>query len=54
MVIIAPHECIEQLKAYDATELIAVKPGDKLSIGEIPIEIVSAYNTNKKFHPKTR
>lgn len=52
-IIIAPHECIEKLKEYDATELISVKPGDKLSIGEIPIEIVSAYNTNKKYHPKT-
>ena len=29
-----------------------VKPGDKLTVKGIPIEAVSAYNVNKKFHPK--
>ena len=29
-----------------------VQPGDRLEIQDIPIEIVPAYNTNKKFHPK--
>ncbi len=44
--IVAAWECIEQLK------LLEVKPDDKLSIDDIPLEIVYAYNTNKKFHPK--
>lgn len=29
-----------------------VKPGDKLSVRGIDVEVVPAYNTNKKFHPK--
>lgn len=29
-----------------------VQPGDKLTVSGIEIEAVSAYNTNKKFHPK--
>ncbi|NVM21574.1 MAG: MBL fold metallo-hydrolase [Desulfobacterales bacterium] len=29
-----------------------VGPGDELTVSEIPIEAVPAYNTNKKFHPK--
>jgi len=29
-----------------------VKPGDKLTVGDIAVEVVPAYNTNKNFHPK--
>ena len=29
-----------------------VRPGDRLEIEDTPIEIIPAYNTNKKFHPK--
>ncbi|RCK78904.1 MAG: putative metal dependent hydrolase [Candidatus Ozemobacter sibiricus] len=29
-----------------------VKPGDRLTVEGIPIEVVPAYNTDKKFHPK--
>jgi L-ascorbate metabolism protein UlaG (beta-lactamase superfamily) len=29
-----------------------VQPGDKLTVSDIPIEAVEAYNTNKDFHPK--
>ncbi|MBW3011641.1 MBL fold metallo-hydrolase [Candidatus Woesearchaeota archaeon] len=29
-----------------------VKPGDKISIGNIKVEAVHAYNIGKKFHPK--
>lgn len=29
-----------------------VKPGDSLTVKGIPIEVVPAYNVNKKFHPK--
>ena len=50
--IVAARECIEQLKGIRVKELKDVRPGDKLEIEDIPIEIVPAYNTNKKFHPK--
>jgi len=29
-----------------------VKPGDSLTVKSIPIEVVPAYNVNKKFHPR--
>ena len=50
--IIAAKECIEQLKQVDVMEVKGVEPGDKLIVQNIPIEAVSSYNTNKKFHPK--
>lgn len=30
----------------------SVKPGDNLTVQGIPIEVVPAYNTDKRFHPK--
>ena len=30
-----------------------VKPGDKLEIDEVKIEVYPAYNTNKQFHPRS-
>lgn len=50
--IVAADECIEQLKGLKVKELKNVSPGDKLEIEDTPIEIVPAYNTNKKFHPR--
>ncbi len=50
--IVAAQECIEQLGELDLKEYKGVKPNDKLTIQDIPLEVVSAYNTNKKFHPK--
>ena len=50
--IIAAKECIEQLKELDVKEVKGVEPGDKLILQNIPIQIVPAYNVNKKFHPK--
>jgi L-ascorbate metabolism protein UlaG (beta-lactamase superfamily) len=29
-----------------------VRPGNKIIVGGIEIEVVPSYNTNKKFHPK--
>ena len=51
--IVAAKECVEQLKEIDVEEIKDVNPGDKIIIQNIPIEIVPAYNTNKKFHPKS-
>jgi L-ascorbate metabolism protein UlaG (beta-lactamase superfamily) len=50
--IVAAQECIEQLRELQLKEYKGVKPSDKLIIQDIPLEVVSAYNTNKKFHPK--
>ncbi len=35
------------------TQMKVVKPGDKLTVAGVPIEVVPAYNPSKRFHPKT-
>lgn len=50
--IVAAKECIEQLKSIEVAEVRGVTPGDKLTVQGVSIEAISAYNTNKKFHPK--
>ena len=50
--IVAAKECLEQLREVDVMEVKGVEPGDKLTVQGIPIEAVSSYNINKKFHPK--
>jgi L-ascorbate metabolism protein UlaG (beta-lactamase superfamily) len=50
--IISAKECMDQLKAAGAAEVKGVAPGDTLTVQDLPIEVVAAYNTNKKFHPK--
>ena len=48
----------KELSSLKVREVKAVKPGDKLKLGEISIEVVPAYNLNKfrepgrVFHPK--
>jgi len=49
---VAAKECVEHLKAAGAAEVKGVAPGDRLSVQGMPVEVVAAYNTNKKFHPK--
>ena len=31
-----------------------VKPGDRITAAGVPVEVVPAYNLNKKFHPQRR
>lgn len=50
--IVAAKECLDQLKAAGAAEVMGVTPGDKVTVQGMPVEILAAYNTNKKFHPK--
>jgi|SRR5215831_13993089 len=50
--IVAAEECVEKLVDLP-NELHGTKPGDKLTVQDVPIEVVIAYNTNKSFHPKT-
>lgn len=46
-VIIAPGDTIKQLGAANA-----VTPGDRVTVKEITVEAVAAYNIDKAFHPK--
>jgi len=48
-VIVTTPDCARKLSGNIKT----VKPGDRIRVGDIDIEAVAAYNTNKPFHPKT-
>jgi L-ascorbate metabolism protein UlaG (beta-lactamase superfamily) len=50
--IVAAKECVDQLKAAGAAEVKGVAPGDRLTVQGVQVEVLAAYNTNKKFHPK--
>ena len=50
--IIAHKNALNKLKGLDVKEVKGVQPGDRLVIQNIPVEIVPAYNTNKKFPSK--
>ena len=49
-VIVAPRDCIKNFSGNTR----AVKPGDRLNVEGIDIEVVPAYNTNKQFHTKDK
>lgn len=49
-VIVTTADCAKKL----AGNIKTVKPGDKINAGEIEIEAVPAYNTNKQFHTKDK
>lgn len=46
--IVATSDCAKKLSG----KIRVVKPGDKINVEGIEIEAVTAYNTNKQFHPK--
>ncbi len=48
-VVVAPQAVAQK---FDG-KVTVVKPGDKLTANGISIEVVPAYNPNKKFHPKS-
>jgi L-ascorbate metabolism protein UlaG (beta-lactamase superfamily) len=50
--IVAAKECVDQLNAAGAVEVKGVAPGDKVTVQGVTVEVLAAYNTNKKFHPK--
>lgn len=50
--IVVAKECVEQVKATGASEVKGVAPGDRLVVQAVQVEVLAAYNTNKKFHPK--
>jgi L-ascorbate metabolism protein UlaG (beta-lactamase superfamily) len=49
-VIITTQDCAKKLKG----NIKVVKPGDKINVEGIEIEVVPSYNTNKQFHPKNK
>ncbi len=49
-VLVLPSDCSGKINAKE----FIVKPGDKLTVEGIEIEVVPAYNVNKKFHPKEK
>jgi len=52
-IVIAPQECIKQLKNMDPEKTVVSKPGLKKQVGDIQIEAVPAYNVVKtQFHPQ--
>ncbi len=48
-VIVTEAESAEKLSG----DVRVVKPGDKITVSGVQIEVVEAYNTNKAFHPKS-
>jgi L-ascorbate metabolism protein UlaG (beta-lactamase superfamily) len=48
-VVVAPADCAKKLSGAIRT----VKPGDRITVEGVEIEVVPSYNTNKQFHPKT-
>ena len=51
--IIAATECVEKLAELKLKEISGIKPGEKATVKGLSVEAVPAYNTNKKFHPKS-
>jgi L-ascorbate metabolism protein UlaG (beta-lactamase superfamily) len=49
-VIVATPDCAGKLEGNVKT----VKPGDKLTVMGVDIEVVPSYNTNKQFHPRDK
>ncbi|HEX6067971.1 MAG TPA: MBL fold metallo-hydrolase [Nitrososphaera sp.] len=49
--VVAAKECGAQLKQL-GLDTNLVSPGDRLTVKDVAIEVLAAYNTNKDFHPK--
>ena len=51
--IIAAAECVEKLSDLKLKSISGLEPGGKTIMKGLTIEAVPAYNTNKKFHPRS-
>ncbi|UCF79840.1 MAG: MBL fold metallo-hydrolase [Candidatus Eiseniibacteriota bacterium] len=49
-VLVTTSDCVKKLSG----EVVTVKPGDTLTVKGLKIQVVPAYNTNKKFHPRDK
>ncbi len=53
-IIIAPDNCTEKLEDLDVREIKSIRPGESVSLGDMQISAVPAYNVVKtNFHPKS-
>ncbi len=48
--VLCPPDCIAELRASRAQ---AVRPGDALQVGNVKVQVVPAYNTDKPNHPRS-
>jgi L-ascorbate metabolism protein UlaG (beta-lactamase superfamily) len=48
-IIIGPPDCTAQIKG----EVRTIRPGEAVTVGDIKIEAVPSYNSQKAFHPRT-
>ncbi|MFH1505685.1 MAG: MBL fold metallo-hydrolase [archaeon] len=51
-IIVTVADCQSKLSGLKVKNITLVKPGNKVKIGELIIEVVPAYNINKSYHPK--
>ena len=52
--LIGPKSCEEDLYTTEIKKIQLVNSGDTLTIENIPVEVVLAYNVKKKYHPKEK
>ena len=50
-VIVTVPDCQSKLAGLPVASVTLVKPGDKLNVQGLAVEVVPAYNLNKPFHP---
>ena len=51
-IIVAPEVALRKLADIHAEKKV-VRAGDRLVLGHLSVEVVPAYNVNKRFHPKS-
>jgi L-ascorbate metabolism protein UlaG (beta-lactamase superfamily) len=49
---VCSKDCVDQLKPH-VQEVIGIDPFEKVSLGDIQVESVPAYNIDKEYHPKS-
>ena len=52
-ILIAPTDAKQQLEESFNNKIIYVKPGDKLTLDGVKVEVFASYNINKPFHQKS-
>ncbi len=53
--IVTVQECADKLKEAGVSAAVqVVKPGDKITVKGVAIEVVAAYNLDKVYHPKEK
>ncbi|MFH1399135.1 MAG: MBL fold metallo-hydrolase [Candidatus Woesearchaeota archaeon] len=50
--LILPPDCSSKVSKLESAKLQLITPNQRIKIGEVTIEAVSAYNMDKQFHPK--